>query len=338
MNIAINGFGRIGRATFKILLERIDRGEKINIVAINDLVEPSVLAYLLKYDSVYRGFEKTVVAETECLVVDGKRIKVFSEKDPANIPWGSLGVDVVIESTGFFLTTELASKHLVGGAKRVVISAPAKDDQIETKVFGGEAPSFSSRIISNASCTTNCITPVVRVIDAAFGIEKAMLTTVHAYTASQELVDGPNPKDLREGRSAAVNMIPSSTGAAKATSKVVPSMANVFDGVAIRVPVISGSISDITMVLKRDVSVDEINNALKNASNSDGYKGILGYTEDPIVSSDILGSTYSSIVDAKMTRVVGGNLVKVMAWYDNEWGYSNRLVDMAMSIGNSIDA
>jgi len=335
MKIAINGFGRIGRASFKIVLERIASGENIEVVAINDLGSKESLAYLLQHDSVYGNYGKSIEVTETGLSVDGVNIPVFSEKDPENLPWGKLGVDVVLECTGFFVTTELSSKHLAAGAKRVVISAPAKDEQTETKVLGGEDPEFASRIVSNASCTTNCVTPVMRVLGAAFGIEKAMLTTVHAYTSTQSLVDGPNKKSFRRGRAAAVNVVPSTTGAAKATAKVVPSLNSIFDGVALRVPVKSGSISDITALVKKNVTVEEVNNALKKASEEGLFKGILSYTEEPLVSSDIIGSSYSSIVDGEMTRVVGGNLVKVMAWYDNEWGYSNRLVDMAISISKS---
>jgi len=329
MNIAINGFGRIGRAAFKILLDRSNAGEDINVVAINDLTTPENLAYLLKYDTVYGNYERTVNFKESALVVDEKEIPILAQKDPSLLPWKQMNVDVVLECTGFFTRSEDAKKHIQAGAKKVVLSAPAKDDGFSTQVFGAENIDFSGELISNASCTTNSVAPVMRVLYKFFGIEKAMLTTVHAYTSTQSLVDGPNSKDPRRGRAAAQNIVPTSTGAAKATAKAMPQFEKIFDGVALRVPVICGSISDITAVLKKDVTPEEVNNVFKEAQKDPSLSKILRYTEEPLVSSDIIKSSFSAIVQGDMTRVVGGNLVKIMAWYDNEWGYSNRLVDMA---------
>ena len=332
MNIAINGFGRIGRAAFKIILDRKAKGESLNVVAINDLGVAENLAYLLKYDSVYGGYDRRVTFDDKNLIVDDVKYPHFAIKDPLQLPWKDLKVDVVIECTGVFTASESAKAHLTSGAKKVVLSAPAKDDGFKTVVLGSENYDFTADLISNASCTTNCITPVMRILFKTFGVEKALLTTVHAVTASQSIVDAPNQKDFREGRSGATNIIPTSTGAAKATGKAMPSMLNIFDGISLRVPVACGSISDITAVLKKDVTPQEVNQAFMNAQNEEAFKGILKYTQDPIVSSDILKTSYSAIVDGLMTRVVGGNLVKVLAWYDNEWGYSNRLVDMVSSL------
>ena len=332
MNIAINGFGRIGRAAFKIILDRKAKGEDLNVVAINDLSAPDNLAYLLKYDTVYGRYNRPVSYDDHNLIVDNVKYSHFAIKDPLQLPWRDLQVDVVIECTGVFTKSESAQAHITAGAKKVVLSAPAKDDGFKTIVLGSENYDFTPALISNASCTTNCITPVMRVLSKTFGVEKALLTTVHAYTASQTIVDGASPKDFREGRAGAANIIPTSTGAAKATAKAMPDMENIFDGISLRVPVTCGSISDITAVLKKSVTVEELNNAFKNAQNEQAFKGILKYTEDPIVSSDIVKTTYSAIVDGLMTRVVGGNLVKILAWYDNEWGYSNRLVDVVSSV------
>ncbi len=333
MKIGINGFGRIGRAAFKIILERAAKGEDIEIVAINDLGDVENLAYLLKHDTVYGIYPHEVSSKGDKLLVDGVSYTVLSEKDPATLPWGELEIDVVLECTGVFTRTEDLKKHFDAGAKKVILSSPAKDDFTKTVVLGAEdVETGGEDIISNASCTTNCVTPIMRVLSQKFGVEKAMLTTVHAYTSTQSLVDGP-AKKARRGRAAAQNIVPSSTGAAKATAKAMPQFESIFDGVALRVPVPSGSISDITALLKKNVTVEEVNQVLKDAENEEDLKGILKYTEDPIVSSDIVGSSYSAIVDSEMTRVVGGNLVKVMAWYDNEWGYSNRLIDMAQKMG-----
>ncbi len=334
MNIAINGFGRIGRAAFKIFLERKELGEDINIVAINDLVPAETLAYLLKYDTVYGRYPKQVTFEDENLVVNGVKYKHLMNKEAETLPWKDLAVDVVVECTGIFTSSEDARKHLNAGARKVVLSAPAKDDGFKTVVLGSGNYSLDSDLISNASCTTNCITPVLSVLSRTFGVEKAMLNTVHAYTATQGLVDSPDKKDMRRGRAAASNIVPSSTGAAEATSKAMPEMANIFEGIALRVPVLCGSISDITAVLKKDVTIEEVNEAFIAAQSEKDYEGILKYTEDPLVSSDILQTPYSAIIDGTMTKVAGGNLVKVLAWYDNEWGYSSRLVDMTIKVGS----
>ena len=331
--IAINGFGRIGRAAFKIALET----RNVQVVAINDLTDPRTLAYMLRYDSVYGRYDKKVSYDDKNIIVNGKKIPVFSEKDPAKLPWKKMGVEVVLECTGVFEKKEELALHIKAGAKKVVLSAPAKDD-MQTLVFGTELTKKTlgknDKVVSNASCTTNCIAPVMQVLESQFGIEKAIMTTVHAYTASQKLVDGPDPKDLRRGRAGAANMAPSSTGAAKATTLVIPGLKDRFDGIAVRVPVICGSLSDITAVLKKEVTVEDINKAFVKFSTSPLYKGILGVTgpDDDLASTDIIGTPYSTIVDLKFTRVVGGNLIKVLAWYDNEWGYSNRLVEMALAV------
>lgn len=335
MKIAINGFGRIGRAALKISLERKEAGEDINIVAINDLAPVESLAYLLKYDTVYGIYDKDVSFADGSLRVAEQDYRYLSIKEPKNLPWRDLGVDVVLECTGFFTKSEDAIEHINAGAKNVLLSAPAKDEGIETLVLGSGNLGVDNKLVSNASCTTNSVTPIVRILTKEFGIEKAMLTSVHAYTATQNIVDGPNRKDPRRGRAGAQNIVPSSTGAAKATAKAFPDVVGIFDGIALRVPVVCGSISDITAVLKRNVTVDEVNKVFKKAQDMDEFKGIVRYSEELLVSSDIIKTTESAIVDGQMTRVVGGNLVKVMAWYDNEWGYSNRLVDVALHIAAS---
>ena len=325
IKLAINGFGRIGRHAFKVAKEK----KNIKVVAINDLTDNKTLAHLLKYDTAYPDVNYSVEHADEHLVVDGKKINTYAEKDPSKLPWKKLGVDVVIESTGVFRDKEGASLHLKAGAQKVIISAPAKGDGIGTYVRGINCESYSKdeKIIDNASCTTNCTAPVVRVLNDIFGIEKAMLTTIHAYTADQNIQDGPH-KDLRRARAAAQNMEPTTTGAAVATTKVIPELQGKFDGISVRVPTITVSLTDFTFLLKKSTTVEEINKAMKKAS--EGYlKGILTVTEEPLVSSDFIGNEYSSIVDLGMTKVVDGNLVKVVAWYDNEWGYANRLVEMA---------
>lgn len=332
VKIAINGFGRIGRAACKVALDNQDA----EIVAINDLGDLENLAYLLQYDSVYGRYAKDVSVEDGNLVVDGKRIAVLQEKEPEKLPWKDLGIDVVIESTGFFTDEEGARKHLTAGAKHVVISAPTKSDSVPTVVLGVNDDQLPGlEVVSNASCTTNCSAPVIAVLEKVFGVEKALLLTTHAYTATQSLVDGPGKGDFRRGRAAAINMAPSSTGAAIAATKAIPSLAGKFDGISLRVPVPVVSMSDVTCVLKRDVTVDEINQAFKDAAQDPAYQGILAVTEDPVVSSDFIGDPHSAIVDLPLTRVVGGNLVKVMAWYDNEWGYSNRLVEQVVALGSA---
>ncbi len=326
MNIAINGFGRIGRAFFKSLL---DSKSDSKIVAINDLTDTKTLAHLLKYDSVYGIYKKEVKATKDSLIIGGKVYKIFAEKDPSLLPWKKLNVDVVIESTGFFRTKEKAGAHIKAGAKKVIISAPGKEGGIKSIVLGvnEEKVKKTDKIISMASCTTNCLSPLTDVIRREFGIEKAIMTTIHAYTADQNIVDGPH-KDFRRARAAAINIVPTTTGAAKATIETIPSLKDKFDGMAIRVPVPVGSLCDVTFLVKRKkVTPEEINKAIVRASKTNRLKGILEATKELIVSSDIVGNPASSIVDLECTKVVGGNLVKVISWYDNEWGYSNRLVD-----------
>jgi len=330
MKIAINGFGRIGRAAFRILNDRDD----VQIVAINDLTDSKTLAHLLQYDTVFRTYDKEVHATDEAIVVDGVQIPVLSNRDPATLPWRSLEVDVVLECTGFFVKDGAAYAHIDAGAKKVILSAPAKgdDENISTHVIGVHAPDTDSHdVVSNASCTTNCIAPVAQVMQQTFGIEKAMMTTIHSYTGNQKLQDAP-AKDLRRARAAAQNIIPTTTGAAIAATKVIPELKGKFDGMAIRVPSINVSLSDFTFILEKDVSVDDVNNALKEAAAGE-MRGILGVTEEPLVSTDFIGDPRSSIADLNFTKVVGGNMVKVLAWYDNEWGYTNRLCDTAVQVG-----
>jgi len=333
--IAINGFGRIGRAAFRAALGMKD----VEIVAINDIMDNKILTHLLQYDTVYGQYPKAVLPIKEGIKIDNKIYPVLAEKEPAKLPWKKFKVDAVLECTGRFTDKKAAVEHLKAGAKQVIISAPAKDGATQTLVFGTKltADNLKSKkydsVISMASCTTNCISPVIQVLDTRFGVEKALMTTVHSYTADQSLVDGPH-RDLRRARAAAHNIVPTTTGAAIATTKVVPNLKNLFDGVAIRVPTICGSISDITAVLKRKkVTVKQINDEFKQAAKNPLYKSVLGVTNKPLVSSDFIGSCYSAIVDLEFTRVVGGNLVKVFAWYDNEWAYSLRLVEMARQIG-----
>ncbi|MCU1539514.1 MAG: type glyceraldehyde-3-phosphate dehydrogenase [Arthrobacter sp.] len=323
--IGINGFGRIGRNYFRAALAQ---GADLEIVAVNDLTSPEALAHLLKYDSVGGRLQETIEVKDGNIVVDGNIIKVLAERDPAKLPWGELGVDVVIESTGFFTKASDAQKHIDAGAKKVLISAPASDEDI-TIVMGvndGLYDPAAHHIISNASCTTNCLGPLAKVINDSFGIERGLMTTIHAYTADQNLQDGPH-KDLRRARAAAVNMVPTSTGAAKAIGLVLPELKGKLDGYAIRVPVPTGSATDLTVTVARETTVQEVNAALKAASETDELRGLLTYTDEPIVSSDIVGDPASSIFDSGLTKVIG-NQVKVVAWYDNEWGYSNRLVDL----------
>lgn len=334
--VAINGFGRIGRAALKIALEHKD---DVRIAAINDLGDIENLAYLLRYDSVYGRYARTVKVEAGQLVVDGQQIAVYSEKDPAALPWRDLGVQVVIESTGVFTEKEGAGGHLTAGAKRVVISAPTKSEDIETIMMGvNDAVLADQEIISNASCTTNCAGPVMAVLQNVFGVSKAMLTTAHAYTATQELVDGPMKKDVRRGRAAALNMVPSTTGAAEAVVASLPELKGKFDGISLRVPVPVVSIADITAVVKKKTSVEEVNAAFTAAAGDPAFKSVLGVTNEPTVSTDFIGDPHSAIVALDLTRVVGGDLVKVMAWYDNEWGYANRLVEQVIEVGRKLGA
>ncbi|HSL37188.1 MAG TPA: type I glyceraldehyde-3-phosphate dehydrogenase [Arthrobacter sp.] len=323
--IGINGFGRIGRNYFRAALAQ---GADLEIVAVNDLTSPEALAHLFKYDSVGGRLQETIEVKDGNIVVDGRIVKVLAERDPAKLPWGELGVDVVIESTGFFTKAADAQKHIDAGAKKVLISAPASDEDI-TIVMGvndGLYDPAAHHIISNASCTTNCLGPLAKVVNDAFGIERGLMTTIHAYTADQNLQDGPH-KDLRRARAAAINMVPTSTGAAKAIGLVLPELKGKLDGYAIRVPVPTGSATDLTVVVSRETTVEEVNAVLKAASETPELKGLLTYTDEPIVSSDIVGDPASSIFDSGLTKVIG-NQVKVVSWYDNEWGYSNRLVDL----------
>lgn len=327
-NIAINGFGRIGRHAFKVALTKKD----VQVVAINDLTDTATLAHLLKHDTAYGHYALPVSFDEKNLIVKGKKYPVFAEKDPSLLPWKKLKVDVVLECTGRFRDMETAGMHVKAGAKKVIISAPAKGTDIPTYVRGincGQVEKEKSKVINNASCTTNCIAPVMAVLDETFGIEKAMMSTVHGYTADQNLQDGPH-KDLRRARAAAENIVPTSTGAAKAVGEVKKNLQGIFDGVAFRVPVPTCSLSDITVILKKDVTKEELNNALVKASKTSRFKNILTTTTEQLVSSDFVGNTYSSIVDLGLTNVVGGNLVKVVAWYDNETGYANRLVELAV--------
>jgi glyceraldehyde 3-phosphate dehydrogenase len=324
--IAINGFGRIGRVSLRIMLKK-----GLNIVAINDLTDTATLAHLLKYDSIHRAFEGTISHTPNSLIVNGKEILCFQEKDPSNLPWEKLGIDVVIESTGKFTSTEKANAHLSAGAKKVIISAPASDKETPTIVLGVNdyVLEKESKIISNASCTTNNVAPMVKVLDELGGIEDGYITTVHSYTGDQNLHDAPH-RDLRRARAAAVSMIPTSTGAAKAITSIFPHLEGKLGGAGIRVPVPNGSLTDFTCLLKKDVSVQEINAAFKQASEN-SLKGILQYTEDPIVSIDIQENSHSCIFDAQLTSIVG-RLVKVVGWYDNEWGYSSRLAELVERI------
>ena len=330
VKIAINGFGRIGRNAFKIAFHRDD----LKIVAVNDLTDTATLAHLLKHDSTYGAYSRKVEFDDENIIVDGKPIRVFSEKDPANLPWGDLGVDVVIESTGLFTDPEKAKAHLDAGAKRVVISAPAKGEGAKTVVLGVNEDTITKDdyIISNASCTTNCIAPVMKVLEDNLGIAKAMMTTVHSYTASQRILDAP-AKDLREARSAAENIVPTSTGASKAAALTIPSLKGKFNGLSVRVPTPVVSLSDITALTKRPTTKEEINELFKKAAREPYYEGILDVTEEELVSIDFRGNSHSCIVDLKLTDVVDGDLIKVVAWYDNEWGYSNRLVELTADFG-----
>ena len=327
---AINGFGRIGRLTLKAAMDK----ENIEIVAVNDLTDSATLAHLLKYDSVHGKFPGTVSAEGENLVVNGKKIRVYSEKDPANLPWKELGIDVVVESTGVFRDREKISKHLQAGARKVILCVPSKsaDDVDATVVLGVNENDLKSehQIFSNASCTTNCLAPVAKVLHDNFGIKRGLMNTIHSYTNDQILLDAPH-KDLRRARAAAMSIIPTTTGAAKAVGLVIPELKGRLDGFALRVPTPDGSVVDLTVELEKNVTKDEINQAMQQAAQGP-MKGILEYCEDPIVSTDIIGNTHSSVFDSEMTQVLEGNFVKVLSWYDNEYGYASRVVDMMEKI------
>jgi glyceraldehyde 3-phosphate dehydrogenase len=329
MKIGINGFGRIGRLAFRAAIERAD----IEVVGINDLVEPDYMAYMLKYDSTHGPFKGTIAVEGGHLVVNGKTIRVTAEKDPANLKWNEVGAEVIIESTGLFLTQETAQKHIDAGAKKVVMSAPAKDDT-PTFVMGVNHKELKAdqTIVSNASCTTNCLAPIAKVLDDNFGIEEGLMTTVHAVTATQKTVDGPSAKDWRGGRGAYQNIIPSSTGAAKAVGLVLPQLKGKLTGMSLRVPVADVSVVDLTVRLKKGASYETIKAAMKAASEGE-LKGILGYTEDEVVSEDFRGDARTSIFDAKAGIGLNDNFVKVVSWYDNEWGYSNKLIDLVQELG-----
>jgi len=332
--IAINGFGRIGRGFLRAAHGR----KEFEVVAINDLASAENLAYLLKYDTVYGRAKFSVASAQGALVVDGKNVSVIAEKDPAKLPWKDMQIDIVIESTGLFTDAEKAKAHIDAGAKRVVITAPGKGEGVETILVGANEEKFATcgPITSNASCTTNAASPIIGILDAAIGIERAILNTTHGYTASQSLVDGGKAKDMREQRAAAQNMVPTSTGAAKATSLAYPQLKGKFDGISVRVPVPSGSIVDITFVSKRPTSVEKINDALRTAAASDRWKSVFAVTEEPLVSSDILGLPYGAIADLGMTRVVDGTLVKVLAWYDNEMGYTHTLIEHVLKVAKKL--
>jgi glyceraldehyde 3-phosphate dehydrogenase len=340
IRVAINGFGRIGRAFFKVAQEH----PEIEVVAVNDLGDVNNMAYLLKYDTAYKnsGLDVKVGEEGKALIVNGKTVKFVSEKDPTKLPWKDLSVDIVVESTGLFTSAEKAKAHIDAGAKRVVVSAPIKD-AADSPVQGvtalmavNEADLAKATVTSNASCTTNAASPLISILNDKIGIEKALLNTVHGYTASQALVDGPSKKDFREGRAAAMNLVPSSTGAAIAVTKVITELSGKFDGISIRVPVVTGSIVDVTFIAKRDTTAEEVNKILKEAAASARWKDIFAVTEEQLVSSDIVGNKHASIADLNFTRVVGGNLVKVLGWYDNEMGYTHTLVRHVTEVGKLI--
>ena len=324
IKVGINGFGRIGRNVYRVISKR----ENIDVLAVNDLTDAKTLSFLLKYDSVHGKFDGDIEAKDDAMVVKGKEIKLLKEREPANLPWKDLGVDIVIESTGIFTKRAACEKHIEAGARKVILSAPAKDKLDATIVIGVNNNDLKPEhtVVSNASCTTNCLAPMVKTINDNFGIEKGLMTTVHAYTNDQKVADLVH-SDLRRARAAAINIIPTSTGAAKAIGEVIPELKGKLDGMAMRVPVANGSVTDLSVSVKKNVTVDDVNNAMKEAANNE-LKGILEYCEDPIVSSDIIDNEHSCIFDAKCTYVVEGNLIKAVGWYDNEWGYSNRMVDL----------
>ncbi len=333
VRVAINGFGRIGRGFMRAVHGRSD----IEVVAVNDLAPATNLAYLLKYDTVYGPAKFSVSAEGNALVINGKKIPVLSEREPAKLPWRDMRVDIVVESTGFFTDAAKARTHIEAGAKKVVITAPGKGEGLETILIGANEEKFGTcDITSNASCTTNACSPLIGILDEAIGIERALLNTTHAYTATQAIVDGTASDDFRRGRAGAQNLVPSSTGAAKATTLAYPSLKGKFDGIAVRVPVASGSIVDITFVPKRPTTVEEVNDAMRKAAATDRWKHVFAVTEEPLVSSDILGLPYGAIADLAMTRVVDGTLVKVLAWYDNEMGYTHTLIEHVLAVAKRL--
>lgn len=329
--VAINGLGRIGRATLKVVLGT----PELELVAVNDIASPDNIAYLIKYDTVYGRFGDEVSAKGGKLQIDGKSYDFLSERDPAKLPWKKLGVDIVFESTGFFTDKEGAGKHVEAGAKFVIISAPTKSEDLPTIVHGVSDADENAQIISCASCTTNSIAPVVEVIGRHLGIQKALLTTIHGYTASQSIVDGPH-KNFRRGRAGAVNLVPTTTGAAIATTKVLPQYKGKFDGVSVRVPVPVGSISDLVFLTEKETSEEEVNEILRKEAETERYRGVMRVTDEPIVSSDIIGDTHAAIIDLEMTKVVDGNLLKIFSWYDNEWGYTSQMVRRAKEIAKTL--
>ena len=319
--VAINGLGRIGRAALKILLD----SDGLELAAVNDIAAADNLAYLLNYDTVYGRYHRKVSAEDGALVVDGLRIPVFAERDPGALPWSDLGVDLVLECTGVFTTEEDLSRHIRAGASYVILSAPTKSQNVPTVVHGVNRPDGQPRIISCASCTTNCITPVIETAHRRIGVERAVMTTVHAYTATQQLVDGPS-KSFRRGRAAAANLVPATTGAARATTRALPELTGRFDGVALRAPIPVGSIADIVFVASRATTAEEVNDAFRQEAATERYQEVLGVSDDPLVSADIVGDPRAAVIDLELTTVVDGTLVKVMAWYDNEWGFTNQMI------------
>lgn len=326
--VAINGLGRIGRATFKMVMAT----PELELVAVNDIADGDNLAYLIQYDTVYGKYEQDISFADGTLIVGDTKIPYLSERDPAQLPWTEKEVDIVFECTGLFTSSEAAGKHVEAGAKYVIVSGPTKSADMPTLVHGVNRTDESVQVVSCASCTTNNVGPVIEVMDRHFGVEKAIMTTIHAYTATQAIVDAPSKKDYRRGRAAAANFVPTSTGAAIAATKAYPEMEGKFDGVAVRAPIPVGSISDIVLVISKDATADEINAVFKSEAEGDRYRNILGYTEEPIVSSDIIKSPLASLVDGGMTKVVAGNLVKVMSWYDNEWGYTNQMIRKAVTL------
>ena len=325
--VAINGLGRIGRAILKLVID----APSLELVAVNDLVGAENLAYLLRFDTVYGRYPTPVTVDDDHLVVAGRKVRTLSTRDPSDLPWKEAGAELVFECTGAHTRREDLEKHIQAGARFVLLSAPSKDDGVETIVHGVNAAGGAGAIISCASCTTNCITPIVEVVGRRIGFTKAMMTTVHAYTSSQSIVDGPN-KRFRRGRAAAANLVPATTGAARATTRALPEYAGLFDGIAIRAPIAVGSIADITFVTSRKTSADEVNQILAEEAETERYAGVLGVSRDPLVSSDIIGDPRASVIDLELTRVVGGDLLKVMSWYDNEWGYANQMVREAHSV------
>jgi glyceraldehyde 3-phosphate dehydrogenase len=326
-NVAINGLGRIGRAALKILVD----ADGLNLVAVNDIADADNLAYLVKYDTVYGRYDHEVDAEDGALVVAGNRVLALAERNPANLPWDDLDVDLVLECTGVFTTAEDLEKHVQAGASYVILSAPTKSETVPTVVHGVNRPDGQPHIISCASCTTNCITPGIEVANRRLGVERALMTTVHAYTAGQQLVDGPS-RSFRRGRAGAANVVPTSTGAARATTRAVPELAGRFDGIAVRAPIPVGSVADIVFVASRPTTTDEVNEAFREEAETARYDGILGVSEDPLVSSDIVGDPRAAVLDLELTRVVDDTLVKVMAWYDNEWGFTHQMIREARRI------